>query len=1284
MQWIPDGPNIPDALLQRHADGNVVFFCGAGLGCAVGLPGFRELTEKIFSGRETLPDESEKGALREKMYDRALHLLGRRLAGGRRSVLRELYKHLSIEKTRPDGTSVHSNMLELAQAKEGETYLIVTNFDRMFESVMEEKARDGIEIRRYQAPLLPVGRKGRWSGLVYLHGLLPENSDDVDLQQLIVTSGDFGRAYLTDGWASKFLTNLFFDFTVCFVGYSVNDPVVRYMMDALAVDAEDGRRQPAYAFAYFDEERGRAKKSIVASWRAKGVEPIPYERINGSHELLYQTLGRWADVWRQGIVGKEGLVEEVCQENPLQNTQDNNFSSRLLWALTDHTGFPARKFADATPTPSFAWMSEFTKRRYGHDDLSTFGIDAGAKCNSVPSFSLLHRPVSALSQAWITGCTFSGAEIPSDPIMNALERWAANHWHEPDLLLWAVGNGEHLTKNFRSHLHRELKKFQEHDVNVQPVEHRGCLPEVPRKRFMCAIWQLYMAGRVKTGGFDTERLHEGPQYLADRRCVGFPLRSGIRELLAPMVELESVLTTADVRAVCDVVDMSDSELAAGLDEVLGPEPLSWSLVLRSDRPHADIAFLIEEETWLAGCVHEIQTLLQDALRILEMFEDGEVTNARIEMGMPEINPQRQTDPPLGEGIPGNWMNLIVLLRDAWLASNRLDPVLATHQVLEWAALPHVLFQRLALFGATESAEIQTESWFSWLLDSKWVWENQCEVEMKKLLERKGDELSSDQFRRLDAAIRKGPGAPAYPSRSTGSVVSSAAEDENKRVRVAWVVLNALRSGGVDLGEENEQFYQEISKRHFAQKPAERRKKYSPLPKDEGPSAVAKWLKSHLSRESDTPFNEWQRLCRENVCLAADALEMLADGGDWPKFRWMQALNVWSSDNCVELSVTRAGGIIRKMPEKEVAGLGRVYVRWLKAVYASSRDNRDFVRQLCIRRLEFAKNHENDVNYSNCDGYQRALSAGCSPIGQATSLLPDLWLDERKPDEERLSDEIQRAFDLVCDAAYPSLAPGRVSLAQRLDTLFWVDREWTHSALIPLLNWDAPNGDSVGTWAGVLLGPAVSPDVLVQIEQYLPCAPSHHKRLGNFLERYAWWLVLNALHKNLDDYEGGIQKAMKALPRQAIVSAAHKLYRLQNVNADDKEKGRYWRKIIAPLWRKCFPRCKDKHSDRLAHEAAWLAMGSGDAFPDAVSTLEDWFRPFESAREVVRQLAESDRCEKFPPDVLRLLKSILNFEEDPDKSLRACLNDCLDRISEEELDGEPRRWYRSLKQHLDRR
>ena len=44
MQFIANGPEIPNALLQAHEEGRVVFFCGAGISYPADLPGFKELS----------------------------------------------------------------------------------------------------------------------------------------------------------------------------------------------------------------------------------------------------------------------------------------------------------------------------------------------------------------------------------------------------------------------------------------------------------------------------------------------------------------------------------------------------------------------------------------------------------------------------------------------------------------------------------------------------------------------------------------------------------------------------------------------------------------------------------------------------------------------------------------------------------------------------------------------------------------------------------------------------------------------------------------------------------------------------------------------------------------------------------------------------------------------------------------------------------------------------------------------------------------------------------------
>lgn len=49
MQFIQNGPDIPDTLLEAHEEGRVVFFCGAGISYPAGLPGFSGLVKKSIN-----------------------------------------------------------------------------------------------------------------------------------------------------------------------------------------------------------------------------------------------------------------------------------------------------------------------------------------------------------------------------------------------------------------------------------------------------------------------------------------------------------------------------------------------------------------------------------------------------------------------------------------------------------------------------------------------------------------------------------------------------------------------------------------------------------------------------------------------------------------------------------------------------------------------------------------------------------------------------------------------------------------------------------------------------------------------------------------------------------------------------------------------------------------------------------------------------------------------------------------------------------------------------------
>ena len=75
---IPDGPDIPGELIQKQEAGEMVFFCGAGISVPTGLPGFRELIQRLYASLNISPTSSEKKVIGREEFAEALGLLERR------------------------------------------------------------------------------------------------------------------------------------------------------------------------------------------------------------------------------------------------------------------------------------------------------------------------------------------------------------------------------------------------------------------------------------------------------------------------------------------------------------------------------------------------------------------------------------------------------------------------------------------------------------------------------------------------------------------------------------------------------------------------------------------------------------------------------------------------------------------------------------------------------------------------------------------------------------------------------------------------------------------------------------------------------------------------------------------------------------------------------------------------------------------------------------------------------------------------------------------------------
>jgi NAD-dependent SIR2 family protein deacetylase len=324
MQFYDDGPNVPEDLISAQLGGDVVFVVGAGVSARVGLPLFGGLVRKVYARlgqaapqtRDSLADAAETDAWAGNEWDRALGLLERRLVypNPNRPELRNVVREAVAEILRPPrrASIAHRDILDISRDAAGRSRVVTTNFDTLFERAWQKTGRD--RLASSVGPGLAAVGSSDFHGVMHIHGRIAHARLGIVASNLVLTSADFGEAYLRSGWASRFVYDLLRRYTLVFVGYAADDPPMRYMLEATEAGRlhfPDLRR--AYAFAPFGETPRSDEGSVLARWRAKGLVPIPYENRDQSHDSLYRSLSTWADCARDPAAWAAGEIARITR-----------------------------------------------------------------------------------------------------------------------------------------------------------------------------------------------------------------------------------------------------------------------------------------------------------------------------------------------------------------------------------------------------------------------------------------------------------------------------------------------------------------------------------------------------------------------------------------------------------------------------------------------------------------------------------------------------------------------------------------------------------------------------------------------------------------------------------------------------------------------------------------------------------------------------------------------------------------------------------------------------------
>jgi len=68
MQFVKDGPDLPNSLVHEHVDGRIVFFCGAGISYPQGCPGLANIWTD-YTPRFTRRPPLESKALEQERFE---------------------------------------------------------------------------------------------------------------------------------------------------------------------------------------------------------------------------------------------------------------------------------------------------------------------------------------------------------------------------------------------------------------------------------------------------------------------------------------------------------------------------------------------------------------------------------------------------------------------------------------------------------------------------------------------------------------------------------------------------------------------------------------------------------------------------------------------------------------------------------------------------------------------------------------------------------------------------------------------------------------------------------------------------------------------------------------------------------------------------------------------------------------------------------------------------------------------------------------------------------------
>ena len=679
MQFVENGPDIPDDLVNDLMNDRAVFFCGAGVSRNAGLPDFKELacsavdlltgdpaavaSKHIASGRYD--------AAFQVVYDEVFHI----------DVARLLKENLTLSKQ--SNLKAHSTILGLAKnGVSGKTRLVTTNFDHGFSLA-------GVE-EQDVAPRLPPVRRDWWT-TVALHGQLENDSID----NIVLTSGQFGRAYLTEGWATRFVAELFRRFVVVFVGYSVDDPVMRYVVDSYrAVDPVE--EMHTYAFVGSSKEK---KDSVVAEWKSKHVEPIWYPVEDTDHKILYDSLEKLRVLKERGKGAPQMVLDKYC--HGAADLLRGEEKTQVVWAL--RAIHDRRRESTSIGPPSAGVLATLSQRLPpSMESWIRLLCESGLE------------PESRLVRRWPR----LGSEIRDGGAFDehqAAGQWICTQLRSKPLIDWVISEGGF----------------------VSPVVAEVILPHIaaeegPFERAWCFICEVALNPPYWTVNQNSLAPDALQSHSVDEKA------DALIATILPAIRLECAYLTGEnhIESACDLLQ---AEIFLPVDQ----SPVHCVKRLLEDCERVEI---------LRRAAHRLLARVDDLGKVIKRIQKG----LGVMPYAVESDPDKLHRPPSVHRAEHAWRLIPFLVNKITDLLCETDRIALAERLRHWLFIPHSIVHARIAFRALSKCPLIEPGMLVSILDKSpnWLFDSAVRSHLRKVLSTYGGRLSSSHRETIGRLILK--------------------------------------------------------------------------------------------------------------------------------------------------------------------------------------------------------------------------------------------------------------------------------------------------------------------------------------------------------------------------------------------------------------------------------------------------------------------------------------------------------------------------------------------------